>query len=419
MLTGFLSRKLLYILLKNLGGIVLIDISANHRGNARIIVIGVGGGGCNAVDRMIEDNVEFIEFVAVNTDHQVLEASKAPMRIQIGEKLTRGLGAGGDPTVGMRAAEESEDDLAKTIKDCDMVFITAGMGGGTGTGAAPVVARIAKSQNVLTVGVVTKPFAFEGKKRMKNATVGIDELKKYVDTLIVIPNQKLLNIVEKDTSLKESFKKADEILRQGVEGIASIILRPGVINLDFADVKTTMISKGVAHMGVGRASGKNKAENAARMAINSPLLETTMQGAKNVLISISGDEDLTLLDTEMAADIINADTDDDAEIILGTAVNDDLEDEVIITVIATGLEVDPFEQINNGVPDFMMGQGGRPEGYQPSDRQNMVSVNPGPGGVNEEHVEMIRPQPPEMRPVRDMSNDARFVIPDFLQKKKK
>ncbi|MCL2565830.1 MAG: cell division protein FtsZ [Defluviitaleaceae bacterium] len=396
----------------------MIDISANQRGNARIIVIGVGGGGCNAVDRMIEDNVEFIEFVAVNTDHQVLEASKAPMRIQIGEKLTRGLGAGGDPTVGMRAAEESEDDLAKTIKDCDMVFITAGMGGGTGTGAAPVVARIAKSQNVLTVGVVTKPFSFEGKKRMKNADVGIDELKKYVDTLIVIPNQKLLNIVEKDTSLKDSFKKADEILRQGVEGIASIILRPGVINLDFADVKTTMISKGVAHMGVGRASGKNKAENAARMAINSPLLETTMQGAKNVLISISGDEDLTLLDTEMAADIINADTDDDAEIILGTSVNDDLEDEVIITVIATGLEVDPFENRNDGtIPDFM---GQRPEGLgYHSERSNVVSVNPGGHSSSDEQIEMIRPQPPEMRPVRDMNSDARFVIPDFLQKKKK
>jgi len=296
------------------------------------------------------------------------------------------------------------------------------MGGGTGTGAAPVVARIAKSQNVLTVGVVTKPFSFEGKKRMKNATVGIDELKKYVDTLIVIPNQKLLNIVEKDTSLKDSFKKADEILRQGVEGIASIILKPGVINLDFADVKTTMLAKGVAHMGVGRASGKNKAENAARMAINSPLLETTMQGAKNVLISISGDEDLTLLDTEMAADIINTDTDDDAEIILGTSVNDDLDDEVIITVIATGLEHDPQESANSAIPDFVMiGQGRGQEGAQshaytpPS--ANVVSVNP--GGAYEEPVEPARPPLPEMRPVRDMNNDARFVIPDFLQKKKK
>ena len=406
----------------------MIDISANHHGNARIIVIGVGGGGCNAVDRMIEDNVEFIEYVAVNTDHQVLEASKAPMRIQIGEKLTKGLGAGGDPSVGMKAAEESEDDLAKTIANCEMVFITAGMGGGTGTGAAPVVARIAKSQNVLTVGVVTKPFAFEGKKRMKNATAGIDELKKYVDTLIVIPNQKLLNIVEKDTSLKDSFKKADEILRQGVEGIANIILKPGVINLDFADVKTTMLNKGVAHMGVGRASGKNKAENAAKMAINSPLLETTMQGAKNVLISIAGDDNLTLMDTEMAADIINTDTDDDAEIILGTSVNADLEDEVIITVIATGLEADPQESGGSSIPDFTMVGPGTVVNVKPA-----IGSHSGHGSANERQVtssnyhhvadehppELIKPSQPEMRPVRDMNSDARFVIPDFLQKKKK
>ena len=408
----------------------MIDISANHHGNARIIVIGVGGGGCNAVDRMIEDNVEFIEFVAVNTDHQVLEASKAPLRVQIGEKLTKGLGAGGDPSVGMRAAEETEDEIAKIIANCEMVFITAGMGGGTGTGAAPVVARIAKAQNVLTVGVVTKPFSFEGKKRMKNATSGIDELKKYVDTLIVIPNQKLLNIVEKDTSLKDSFKKADEILRQGVEGIANIILKPGVINIDFADVKTTMLNKGVAHMGVGRASGKNKAENAAKMAINSPLLETTMQGAKNVLISIAGDDNLGLMDTEMAADIINTDTDDDAEIILGTSINEDLEDEVIITVIATGLEADPSESAgSSAIPDFtMVGPGtvsAKPaapaQSHAGAERPVALSSagHAAHNTANEEHIEYIKPSQPEMRPVRDMNSDARFVIPDFLQKKKK
>ena len=403
----------------------MIDISAKQHGNARIIVIGVGGGGCNAVDRMIEDNVEFIDFVAVNTDHQVLESSKAPIRIQIGEKLTRGLGAGGDPSVGMKAAEESEEEISKTISGADMVFITAGMGGGTGTGAAPIVARIAKALNVLTVGVVTKPFAFEGKKRMKNATDGIDELKKHVDTLIVIPNQKLLNIVERDTSLKDSFKKADEILRQGVEGIASIILKPGVINLDFADVKTTMINKGVAHMGVGRASGKNKAEDAARMAINSPLLETTMEGAKNVLISISGDESLSLLDTEMAADIINSDTDDDAEIILGTSINPDLNDEVIITVIATGLDYDDPQGMSS-LPDFtMVNPGAHAQGASPVQRevsqdaqahaQSQNSQTPNEQQTSPE----VRPQQPEMRPVRDMNSDARFVIPDFLQKKKK
>lgn len=400
----------------------MIDISAKQHGNARIIVIGVGGGGCNAVDRMIEDNVEFIDFVAVNTDHQVLESSKAPIRIQIGEKLTRGLGAGGDPSVGMKAAEESEEEIARTISGSDMVFITAGMGGGTGTGAAPIVAKIAKAQNVLTVGVVTKPFAFEGKKRMKNATEGIDELKKHVDTLIVIPNQKLLNIVEKDTSLKDSFKKADEILRQGVEGIASIILKPGVINLDFADVKTTMINKGVAHMGVGRASGKNKAENAARMAINSPLLETTMEGAKNVLISIAGDDSLSLLDTEMAADIINTDTDDDAEIILGTSINTDLDDEVIITVIATGLDFDDSPGLSS-LPSFTMDGAGvqSSAGAARDTSQDAQMAPPSQSAANQAEAVApeARPAQPEMRPVRDMNSDARFVIPDFLQKKKK
>ena len=406
----------------------MIDISANHTGNARIIVIGVGGGGCNAVDRMIEDNVEFIDFVAVNTDHQVLEVSKAPVRIQIGEKLTRGLGAGGDPDVGMKAAEESEDEVNKAINGADMVFVTAGMGGGTGTGAAPVVAKIAKSQGILTVGVVTKPFSFEGKKRMKNAMRGIDELKRNVDTLIVIPNQKLLGIVEKDTSLKDSFKKADEVLRQGVEGIASLISKPGVINIDFADVKTTMLNKGVAHMGVGRASGKNKAEIAAKAAINSPLLETSMKGAKNVLISIAGDENLTLMDTELAADIINADTDDDAEIILGTTINETLNDEVIITVIATGLEDDPFAQQpqTSPIPDFVTGEPAivkiDPKNPQNSQTQEHYTETPAQGSMltSEELAELHKPVAQDVRPVRDMNNgDARFVIPDFLQKKKK
>ena len=414
----------------------MIDIMANHNGNAKITVIGVGGGGCNAVDRMIEDNVEFIEFVAVNTDKQVLDASRAARRITIGEKLTKGLGAGGDPSVGMKAAEESEDELSNIIKDCDMVFVTAGMGGGTGTGAAPVVARIAKMQNVLTVGVVTKPFNFEGKKRMKNAESGIDELRKYVDTLIVIPNQKLLNIVEKDTSLKDSFKKADEILRQGVEGIASVILKPGLINLDFADVKTTMLNKGVAHMGVGRASGKNKAAEAAIAAINSPLLETTMRGARNLLISIAGDEGLTLLEIDEAADIISADTHDEVETIVGTTINEDLNDEVIITVIATGLESDLQESEGSSpIPDFVG------HGHPPMN----VNVRPTTGGGSissidrdrerpamtssasshiapEEVIETIKPiksSPSEMRPVRDLNSDARFVIPDFLTKKKK
>jgi cell division protein FtsZ len=391
---------------------VLIDIASNQSGNAKIVVIGVGGGGCNAVDRMIEDNVEFIDFIAVNTDHQVLEMSKAPIRIQIGEKLTRGLGAGGRPEIGMKAAEESTDDINQTLSGADMVFVTAGMGGGTGTGAAPIVAKLAKEQGILTVGVVTKPFAFEGKKRMDNAVKGIEELKKSVDTLIIIPNQRLLDIIEKDTSLKDSFKKADEVLRQGVEGIASLISKPGVINLDFADVRTTMQNKGVAHMGVGRASGKNKAEAAAKAAINSPLLETSMKGAKNVLISISGDENLTLTDTELAAGIINTDTDVEAEIILGTSINNDLEDEVVITVIATGLENEDLPSI----PVF---------GAAQSQENPVRTQQPQPQAqIHNEQPQQPEEQPKapdhqELRPIRDMKKDAKFVIPDFLQEKKR
>lgn len=380
----------------------MIDITNGQLNNARIKVIGVGGGGNNAVDRMIEDNVEFIDFIAVNTDHQVLELSRAPTRIQLGEKLTRGLGAGGNPEVGKKSAQETTEEISQSISGADMVFVTAGMGGGTGTGAAPVIASIAKDQGILTVGVVTKPFIFEGKKRMKNALDGIEELKKCVDTLIVIPNQRLLDIIEKDTSLKESFKKADEILRQGVEGIASLILKAGVINLDFADVRTTMLNKGIAHMGVGRASGKNKTEAAARIAINSPLLETTMRGAKNILISIAGDSNLGLMETSSAADIISEDADPDAEIILGTSINDELKDEVIITVIATGLESEAF------VPDFI-----------PITDDGEVSARP--VIVRQQHNEVAptaEEKKPDLIPIRELKDDQPFDIPIFLQKKR-
>ncbi|MCL2592377.1 MAG: cell division protein FtsZ [Defluviitaleaceae bacterium] len=400
----------------------MIDIVANQNTNAKIKVIGVGGGGNNAVNRMIEDNVEYIDFIAVNTDYQVLEISKAPTRIQLGEKLTRGLGAGGDPMVGEKSAQESHAEIASALSGADMVFITAGMGGGTGTGAAPVIAEIAKEQGVLTVGVVTKPFSFEGKKRMDNALRGIEELKKNVDTLIVIPNQKLLEIIDKDTSLKESFKKADEVLRQGVEGISSLIGKPGMINLDFADVRTTMQNKGVAHMGVGRAKGKNRAEEAAKMAINSPLLETTIKGAKNLLISIAGDDTLSLNDTSIASDIIGADTSIDAEIILGTSEDLSLKDEIIVTVIATGIADDmdyvapvmtefkpqQFIEVEKNAHPPAVGQDRKPEN-QPVQQQT-------PQGATPEN----QPPAPEQRPFREMNNDnSRFVIPDFLQKRKK
>jgi len=316
----------------------LIDIEVIQNSKARIKVIGVGGGGNNAVDRMIQDNIKYIDFISANTDHQALERSKAPVRIQLGEKLTRGLGAGGQPETGKRAAEESREALGQAMVNTDMLFVTAGMGGGTGTGAAPIIAGIAREMGILTVAVVTKPFEFEGNPRMRNALEGIAELKKNVDTLVIIPNERLVDLIDDDTSLTDSFRKADEVLRQGVMGISDLILKDGLINLDFADVRTVMFEKGVAHMGVGRSSGKNKTEAAAEMAIKSPLLETTIDGAKSAIISFSGDSTLGLKDINQAAKIIRSAIDPDAEIIFGATINDDLHDEVIVTVIATGLD---------------------------------------------------------------------------------
>jgi cell division protein FtsZ len=323
-----------------------LEINTNDNSNiAKIVVIGVGGGGNNAVNRMLEDGLTGVEFVAVNTDVQALNGSKAKSKVQIGEKLTRGLGAGAKPEVGLKAAEESHDELAQIIKGYDMVFITAGMGGGTGTGAAPVIASIAKDQGILTVGVVTRPFEFEGRGRMQNADQGIKELKKVVDTLIVIPNQKLLSVVDRRTTMRDAFKKADEVLQQGVQGISDLIYTPGIINLDFADVSTVMSNKGVAHIGIGRAKGDNKAEEAARAAISSPLLETTIDGAKHMLINISGDKNMSMFDANDAIQLIQEAAGYEANVIYGQSIDDSLEDELIITVIATGFEsssVDPF-----------------------------------------------------------------------------
>ncbi len=307
---------------------------------AQIKVIGVGGGGNNAVDRMIEDGLEGVEFISVNTDGQALAKAKSGTKIQIGEKLTRGLGAGGDPSIGEKSVEETKDEIAQALNGADMVFITAGMGGGTGTGAAPKIAAISKGLGILTVGVVTKPFGFEGKKRMSNAEKGIAELKKNVDTLVIIPNQRLLSVIDKKTTLTEAFKKADEVLKQGVQGIVDMIYRPGMVNLDFADVRTVMTDAGITHMGIGQASGENKAEMAAKMAIESPLLETSIDGAKNVLINISGNSDLGLMEAAEATNFIREAVDSEAGIIFGTSINEDLQDEVVITVIATGLETE-------------------------------------------------------------------------------
>ncbi len=307
-------------------------------GTATIKVIGVGGAGNNAVNRMVDSGIRGVEFIAVNTDRQTLVASKAGTKIQIGEKLTRGLGAGANPDIGAQAAEESKAEISEALRGADMVFVTAGMGGGTGTGAAPIVAAAAKEMGILTIGVVTKPFTFEGKKRLGQAERGIESLKAKVDTLVVIPNDKLLQIIDRRTSIVEAFKMADDVLRQGVQGISDLIAVPGLINLDFADVKTIMLDTGMAHMGVGRASGENRAEDAAKQAIQSPLLETSIEGARGVIINITGGNDLGLHEANTAAELIQRSVDPEANIIFGSVIDESLGDDITITVIATGFE---------------------------------------------------------------------------------
>ncbi len=314
------------------------EIDNDFESAVQIKVIGVGGGGGNAVNRMIEDGIQGAEFIAVNTDKQVLVKSKATHKIQIGEKSTHGQGAGGKPEVGQQAAEESKDTVADALKGTDMVFVTTGMGGGTGTGAAPVIAGIAKEMGCLTIGVVTKPFNFEGKRKMNEAIKGIEELSKNVDSLVVIPNQKLLAGDNKTTHFKDAFAKADEVLLQGVKSISELITVPGFINLDFADVTSVMKDAGYAHMGVGRAKGKDKAEVAALAAISSPLLETSISGAKGVIISFTASEDIDIEEIERAADLITESAHEDANITWGIAFDPNLDDELVITVIATGFD---------------------------------------------------------------------------------
>ena len=304
----------------------------------KIKVVGVGGGGNNAVNRMIEAGIKGVEFIAINTDKQALTKSAANQKIQIGDKITKGQGAGGKAEIGKKSAEESRSEIEQIVKDADMVFVTAGMGGGTGTGAAPIVAGIAKELGVLTVAIVTKPFGFEGRRRMIQAEEGIEQLKGNVDTLVVIPNDRLLDISNSKTSLIDAFKEADEVLRQGVQGISDLIVGAGLINVDFADVTTVMKDAGIAHMGIGRASGENRAEEAARMAIESALLETTIDGATGVLINVIGGTNLNLHETNAAAQLIGDCVDEDANVIFGAAIDESLEDEIIITVIATGLD---------------------------------------------------------------------------------
>lgn len=324
-----------------------LEFDSNLNG-AVIKVIGVGGAGNNAVNRMIDEGVKGVEFIVANTDIQALQSSNAEIKIQLGPKLTRGLGAGSNPDIGRKAAEESEEQIAESLRGADMIFVTAGMGGGTGTGAAPVVARIAKEQSALTVGVITRPFTFEGPKRGRFAAEGVSEMKDHVDTLVIISNNRLLEIVDKKTPMLEAFHEADNVLRQGVQGISDLITAPGYVNLDFADVKTVMENQGSALMGIGMASGENRTAEATKKAISSPLLEVSIDGAEQVLLNITGGPDLTLFEAQDASDIVSAASTTEVNIIFGTSINENLGDEVIVTVIATGIDARKGQQAQGG-----------------------------------------------------------------------
>lgn len=375
--------------------------------SAKIVVIGVGGGGNNAVNRMIEEGIMGVDFVCINTDKQHLLNCKAPVCLQIGEKLTKGLGAGASPEVGEAAAEENKDEISDIIRGADMVFVTCGMGGGTGTGAAPVVAKLAKDMGILTVGIVTKPFTFEARTRMNNAVMGIDKLKGNVDTLIVIPNDKLLEIVDRRTSMPDALRKADEVLQQGVQGITDLINVPGLINLDFADVQTVMKDKGVAHIGIGMGSGDEKCVDAVKQAISSPLLETTIEGASHVIVNISGD--VALMEAHEAVSYIEELTGENCNIIFGAMIDENVTDQVKITVIATGLDEDGAQTA--GKPSFMQNAPktnfATREGQVASSVQKNVSAGTQkPASSSSSHS-------------RQAVDNGEIKIPVFLQRNKK
>lgn len=355
---------------------------------AQIKVIGVGGGGSNAVNRMIENGVKGVEFITVNTDAQALHLAKSEHKLQIGDKLTRGLGAGANPEVGSKAAEESRELIMNQLKGSDMVFVTAGMGGGTGTGAAPVIAEIARESGALTVGVVTRPFTFEGRKRSGQAEHGIEALKEKVDTLIVIPNDRLLEIVDKKTPMLEAFREADNVLRQAVQGISDLIQVPGLINLDFADVKTIMTERGSALMGIGIATGENRAAEAARKAIMSPLLETSIDGARGVIMNITGGSNLSLYEVNEAAEIVISASDPDVNMIFGAIIDEDLKDEIKVTVIATGFEAKAYAQPARKQQESVQ--------QEPKSASNPSSVKPFGLGTSSDQLEIpafLRKQP--------------------------
>ena len=389
----------------------MLEINVNEENSgARLVVIGIGGAGNNAVNRMVEENLSGVEFVGVNTDKQVLQLCKASNILQIGQKLTKGLGCGADPTQGEKAAEESTEDLTNIIKGADMVFVTCGMGGGTGTGGAPVVAKLAKDMGILTVGVVTRPFTFEGKQRQLNSDAGIEKLKEVVDTLIVIPNDKLLQIVDRRTSMPDALKKADEVLQQAVRGITDLINEPGEINIDFADVQTVMRDKGLAHVGIGTASGDDKCSEAMKIAVSSPLLETTINGASHVLINISGD--VSLIEANEAVEYVREMADPNANIIFGTAYHETAEDTVTITVIATGVK-------NSG--DKAKKAEKKPERRESTENRSLMDmIGAAPKKAEEEPQKEEEVSVPSFINYTDRtkkSNDELSIkIPDFLKK---
>ena len=383
---------------------------------ANIKVIGIGGAGGNAVNRMIESNLQGIQFIAVNTDKQVLVKNKAETKIQIGEKLTRGLGAGGNPEIGQKSAEETLEALERAIEGADMVFITAGMGGGTGTGAAPIIAKAAKQSGALTVGVVTRPFTFEGRKRKEQAELGIKFLKNYVDSLVVVPNDRLLQISDKNTSMLDAFKMADEVLKEGVDGISSLISETGLINRDFADVKTIMSNRGIAHMGVGRASGENRVEEAIKRAVESPLLETSIEGAKGVLLNIVGSYDLGMLEVNDVADYVSKQVSDEAIIMFGVSVSDELEDEIKVTVIATGFEDDMGTSRTRKAEEPPAEQGITEAPKAEAEPEPVQSYS-----VEDEVQELLEKRNTMTSPFAELESmsgnpDTDFPIPDFLKK---
>ena len=369
-----------------------------HSNVAKIKVMGVGGGGCNAVNRMIENGVEGIEFWAINTDAQALDRAAAEQKLQIGHKITRGLGAGGNPAIGQKAAEESRDEIAHALENTDLVFITSGMGGGTGTGAAPIAAEVAKEMGCLTVGVVTRPFSFEGRRRTKQAEEGINALRSRVDTLIVIPNNQLLTVISPETPVQQAFQVADDVLRQGIQGISDIITVPGLINVDFADVKAVMADAGSALMGIGIGSGKSRAREAASAAVSSPLLEASIHGAKGVVLNITGGYDLTLHEVNAAADSVYEVVDQDANIIFGAVIDDRMEGEIRITVIATGFD-------GSELPE---------ETSQPEAEPQIFSSLPQPP-TSEQYGRDRSSDRGVPRPERDRSP---IEIPDFLQRRR-